>query len=125
MAPVTYVVREGDTLSEIALHYYGNGDKASWERIYNVPHNRNVIGPNPNLIRPGEVLLIPFPCVVPPDCEYKVKPGDTLSGIALHFYGDGTKESWERIYNNPRNRETIGSDPNLIKPDQMLLIPAP
>jgi nucleoid-associated protein YgaU len=30
---------------------------ASWEAIYSL--NRDVIGPNPNLISPGEVLKLP------------------------------------------------------------------
>jgi LysM repeat protein len=47
---------------------------------------------------------------------YTVKPGDTLSGI-------GTKYgiSWNAIYT--ANKSIIGSDPNLIKPGQQLLIP--
>jgi nucleoid-associated protein YgaU len=122
MSLVTYVVKKGDTLSEIALHFYGDGSQPAWERIYRVPHNRQVIGGDPNLIKPGEVLWIPFPYVIPPNYKYTVKAGDTLSEIALHFYGDGSQASWERIYN--ANRQTIGSDPDLIKPGQQLTIPA-
>jgi|SRR5215469_9438398 len=122
MALVTYVVRKGDTLSEIALHFYGDGTQPAWERIYHVPHNRQVIGPDPNLIKPGEVLWIPFPPTIPPNYRYTVKPGDTLSEIALHFYGDGTEPSWRRIYD--ANRQLIGPDPDLIKPGQQLVIPA-
>jgi len=50
----TYIVRAGDTLSKIALHFYGDA-KAS-PRIFEA--NRNVIK-NPDLIHPGEVLKIP------------------------------------------------------------------
>jgi LysM domain len=39
----------------IAAHFYNNG--ALWPRIYNA--NRNIIGPNPNLIHPGQVLVVP------------------------------------------------------------------
>ena len=51
--------------------------------------------------------------------EYIVKPGDTLSKIALSF---GLKVGdWEKIYNF--NKEAIGKNPNLIKPGLKLKIP--
>lgn len=55
-APKTtyYVVRSGDNLSKIAAKYH-----TSWQKIYAVPANRKVIGSNPNLIRPGQRLIIP------------------------------------------------------------------
>ena len=49
-----YVVRPGDTLWAIAKKYYGNG--AQYPKIYNA--NRNIIK-NPNLIYPGQKLVIP------------------------------------------------------------------
>ena len=39
----------------IAQHYYGNG--AMWQRIYEA--NKGLIGSNPNLIHPGQNLVIP------------------------------------------------------------------
>jgi len=115
--PVIYVVKEGDTLSEIAEHFYGNGTEPFWRRIYEA--NKAVIGPNPNQIKPGEVLKIPFGTL---PVQYKVKAGDTLSAIALHFYGDGTEPSWRKIYN--ANTAVIGPNPNVIQPGQTLTIPA-
>jgi len=53
--------------------------------------------------------------------EYTVEEGDTLSGIALKYYGSATKELWMVIYN--ANKTVIGDDPNLIKPGQALKIP--
>jgi LysM repeat protein len=51
----TYTVKPGDSLSKIAKQFYG---KASlWPRIYDA--NKAVIGANPNLIRPGQVFVIP------------------------------------------------------------------
>lgn len=50
----TYTVRSGDNLWNIAVYVYGNG--ARWTEIYN--KNKNVIGSNPNLIRPGQVLAV-------------------------------------------------------------------
>jgi hypothetical protein len=51
----THTVVSGDTLSKLAQTYYGN--PTLWTRIYAA--NRGVIGPNPNLIRPGQSLVIP------------------------------------------------------------------
>ena len=51
----TYTVVKGDCLWNIAKKFYGNGSK--YTVIYNA--NRSVIGGNPNLIYPGQVLTIP------------------------------------------------------------------
>lgn len=48
----TYTVHSGDTLSGIAARYH-----TTWQKIYE--KNRKVVGANPNLIRPGEKLVIP------------------------------------------------------------------
>ncbi len=50
-----YTVVKGDCLWNIAKKFYGNGSKYSV--IYNA--NRSVVGGNPNLIYPGQVLTIP------------------------------------------------------------------
>src|SRR5947209_6591088 len=52
-----YTVQQGDTLSSIAQRAYGDANQ--WQTIYNYPANKQVIGPNPNVLRPGEVLFIP------------------------------------------------------------------
>lgn len=51
----TYTVVSGDCLWKIAKQFYGDGGK--WGIIYNA--NKSVIGGNPNLIYPGQVLTIP------------------------------------------------------------------
>ena len=51
----TYTVVSGDCLWNIAKKFYGNG--AKYTVIYNA--NTSVIGSNPNLIYPGQVLTIP------------------------------------------------------------------
>lgn len=50
----THTVKKGEYLCLIARKYYGNNN---WQKIYNV--NKNIIGKNPNLIYPGQVLTIP------------------------------------------------------------------
>jgi hypothetical protein len=52
-----YVVKAGDWLSKIAQAYYGDINK--WRTIYDVPENKQTIGPDPNLIKPGQRLIIP------------------------------------------------------------------
>lgn len=51
--------------------------------------------------------------------RHTVVSGDSLSKIAKHHYGDANK--WRRIYE--ANRQTIGDNPDLIKPGQDLVIP--
>lgn len=53
--PETYTVVGGDTLWEIARRIYGDGSR--WPEIYAV--NEDVVGPDPNLIVPGQVFRIP------------------------------------------------------------------
>ncbi len=51
--PSTYTVVQGDTLSGIARKLTGS---ANWKTLYEA--NKGVIGGNPNLIYPGQVLTI-------------------------------------------------------------------
>lgn len=46
-----------ETLSHVALKHYGNATRPYWMVIYEA--NKNVIGGNPNIVRPGMVLNIP------------------------------------------------------------------
>lgn len=52
-----HTVEEGETLSDLALKYYGSAVKEKWMVIYEA--NKAVIGDNPNIIVPGQVLKIP------------------------------------------------------------------
>jgi hypothetical protein len=52
-----FTVREGDTLSAIALQFYGDGSEPFWRTIYNA--NTAVIGPDPDVITAGQELNIP------------------------------------------------------------------
>jgi nucleoid-associated protein YgaU len=53
-APHTYTVQPGDTLSGIAAKFHTPG---GWQAIFSL--NRDVIGPNPDLISVGQVLKLP------------------------------------------------------------------
>ena len=46
-----------ETLSHLALKYYGHATPPYWKLIYEA--NKDLIGDNPNRVRPGSVLKIP------------------------------------------------------------------
>ncbi|MFF1557999.1 LysM peptidoglycan-binding domain-containing protein [Streptomyces sp. NPDC058279] len=51
----TYIVKTGDSLSAIARRELGN--EGRWRELYAM--NKSVVGPNPDMIRPGMVLMLP------------------------------------------------------------------
>lgn len=52
-----HIVASDETLSHIALRYYGSAAKEKWMIIYEA--NKELIGDNPNIIRRGMELFIP------------------------------------------------------------------
>nr|WP_317332495.1 LysM peptidoglycan-binding domain-containing protein [uncultured Romboutsia sp.] len=101
----TYIVKSGDTLSEIAQKF--NTTVAKLVELNNIQ--------NPNLIYPGQVLKIPSNdnnSQEKPTKTYIVKSGDTLSEIAQKF---NTTVAKLVELNNIQN-------PNLIYPGQVLKI---
>ena len=52
---------------------------------------------------------------------YTVVSGDSLSTISQKFYGNMNGDNVMTIYYS--NQATIGSNPNLIRPGQVLYIP--
>ena len=69
-----YVVQPGDTLSGIAARL---AVRRGWAALYAA--NRPLIGPDPDVIRPGTVLVLPGGRAL---TRYVVVAGDTLSAIA-------------------------------------------
>lgn len=104
--PVYHVVKPGENLTQIA-RYYG----VTVQAIVNANNLWN-----PNVIYPGQYLLIPVPCTPPPSdgCTkiHVVKRGEYLKIIAARY---GTTVSAIVRLNNIKN-------PNLIYPGQRLKI---
>lgn len=90
---ITYVVQPGDTLSEIAERF---------GVTYQTLAALNNLS-DPNLIHPGQTIRIPENSGSSPQ-YYTIRPGDTLSGIAVRF---GTSVTALMSLNGI-------SDPNLI-----------
>ena len=105
-----YVVQPGDTLSGIAARLAVRG---GWAALYAA--NRPLIGPDPDVIRPGTVLVLPGGR---PVARYVVGPGDTLSAIAAALAVGG---GWPVLY--AANRRVIGADPDVIRAGTVLAIP--
>jgi LysM repeat protein len=110
--PATWTVRPGDTLSSISA---GLAVPGGWQALYAA--NRHVIGPDPDLIRPGIILILP---VSDTPTRYTIAPGDTLSGIAGALAVPG---GWQALY--AANRQAIGPDPDVIRPGTVLAAPRP
>src|SRR3990167_10572436 len=70
----TIQVKSGDTLSKI-----GKQSGIPWQKIYDA--NKGIIGSNPNLIKPGQVLTIPSstPAPIAPTASQE-KPAGDLAG---------------------------------------------
>lgn len=99
----TYVVQRGDTLSSIAMRF-----GTSVQTLANLNDIQN-----PNLIYVGQTLTIPgVNTTTREEITYVVRPGDTLSEIALRY---GVSVSQLAGINNIQN-------PNLIYPGQVLRI---
>jgi nucleoid-associated protein YgaU len=72
---------------------------------------------NRDLISIGQILTLPTTPMQPPPKLYKVRRGDTLSGIVEQQLGDANR--WPEIFR--LNRDII-SDPDRITPGQVLVI---
>jgi LysM repeat protein len=107
-----YVVQQGDTLSGIAAQL---GVRGGWPALYAA--NRPLIGPDPNIINPGTVLVLPGH---EGPVSYTVADGDTLSGIAAAL---AVRGGWPALY--AANRPIIGPDPDAIRAGTVLTVPVP
>src|SRR5205807_1348553 len=102
----------GDTLSGIAGRFAVRG---GWPALYAA--NRPLIGSDPDVIRPGTVLVLPGRMA---PARYMVVAGDTLAGIAARL---AVRGGWPALY--AANRPVIGSDPDVIRPGIVLTVRRP
>lgn len=123
----TITVMRLDSLWSIAEQHLGDG--ARWPEIAALNEGRQMNDGTKFLvaddIRPGWELLIPSA----DDSDIRtaqpgsviVDRGDSLSEIAQDRLGDAAR--WPTLY--ALNKATIGGDPDLIQPGQVLRLPAP
>jgi LysM repeat protein len=103
-----YVVREGDTLSEIAAMFDVTSKTILWANDIT----------NPARIRPGDSLIIlPITGV-----RHVVKTGDTIAAIAKKYQGDAADIL---AYNQLSEGTELAVGDTLIIPDGTISAPAP
>jgi nucleoid-associated protein YgaU len=111
--PRVHTVRRGESLSTISGQEGIYADPMKWRRIFRA--NREKIG-DPNVIHPDMLLTIPrdWPH------SHVVRSGESLWRIAGYWEIYERSMLWSQIHQ--ANEDQI-SDPNLIHPGQLLVIP--
>jgi hypothetical protein len=105
-----HVVRTGENLSEIAqtLHFPGG-----WQSLY--ADNRQTVGPDPNLIRPGERLQLPVagtlragPVGTPQSASTPpAVPASDVTGTAAEMTPMGIPGAWSLSFDDEFNGNSL------------------
>ncbi len=126
--PQFYIVKEGQTLSDVAGEVYGWANRHEFHRIHKANEYKL---PNANMIWPGLKLLIPpLAESKPTDIRkvlslggartYTVMPGDTLSEISSKKLG--TARRWQEIL--ALNKDKLSSEYTPLQVGMVLKLPA-
>ena len=102
----THVIRNGDTLSQIAKHYYG----ASWKSSYITCRNELDEKETPD---EGRRIILPTSWI------YTVRRGDSVGKIAKRFLGDIVRHKAIMAFNKLRNPYDLKVGAELIMPYHM------
>ena len=109
--PAIYTVQPGDSLFSIAQKFYGDGNQ--WQKIYDYC-NSQVIGQDPNVIQPGEVLFIPAiaptvkTCTVTSSIGLNARTAPNTQAAIVNSFPQGTVLTFFEVVNgqnvqgNPR-----------------------
>ena len=100
----THTVVAGETLSSLALRFYGDAE------LYRMIATASGIA-NPNVINVGQRLIMPD------FTRYTVVAGDTLSGLAQRFYGDAQLDRLVAGASGIAESAVINAGQRLIIPD--------
>ncbi len=140
-ASVSYIAQPGDTISKLAVDFFGSDSKANEDAILN---SNPSLHQNADRILAGESYLIParFPdaadasvsssgpspaVATQPEAaanvhqlRYSARPGDTVSILAGALLGSDTNEKRDAIINaNP----SLSADPDRVVPGKTYQIP--
>lgn len=116
---VSYAVQRWDTYGQLALNHYGS--YGVWKALYKA-NNYAKLTPGTQLVLPdtlGTAKRIGMPVAGDGETLYAVKAGDSLSGIALEFYGNTMK--YQAIFERNSDRLT---NANTIYEGQIIVLPA-
>lgn len=86
-------------------------ERRNQEILATAGHNESVLGAAEQAQQLREMQL-------PPKVTYEVQKGDSLWSIAKNLTGDG--ENWHELYE--QNQGTVGENPDLIFPGQVLTL---
>jgi nucleoid-associated protein YgaU len=113
-----YTVRNGDTLWSIAADPRIYNNPYRWPQLFITNRERLVDPNNPDLIEPGQILLIP-----PPGNSryYSVQEGDSYTSIATDIYNNPLL--WSLLYQTNRSRMPNPDNPHLIFPGMIVEAP--
>ncbi|KWX25676.1 hypothetical protein AFM11_03700 [Mycolicibacterium wolinskyi] len=100
----THTVVAGETLSALALRFYGEAE------LYPLIATASGI-PNPDVVNVGQ------PLVFPDFTRYTVGAGDTLSAVAQRFYGDAALARFIAGASGTNTSASLAAGQRLIIPD--------